>query len=173
MCTPTKWNRAPRGQLRHCNIHYPFVRPFEFIIRALPEPKCARRSTDLIFMLEKKCAQRSTRFTEFFSTLWKSLILVWFRIILYDIGSFWCLFDALLGVMFRCFFRYFLVDLVFFSCFWYLCCCVCCFFDVVAVLVFCFDAFLLSCLAHLAFLSCFWCCGSSRCWFLTVSLVSF
>ena len=114
MCTPTKWNRAPRGQLRHCNIHYPFVRPFEFIIRALSEPRCAHRSTDLIFMLEKKCAQRSTRFTEFFSTLWKSLILVWFLIILDDSGWCFCSSRGDVSLLFSLFFswsRFFLMFL--------------------------------------------------------------
>ena len=166
MCTPTKWNRAPRGQLRHCNIHYPFVRPFEFIIRALPEPKCARRSTDLIFMLEKKCAQRSTRFTEFFSTLWKRMILGWFRIILVDAGWFFCSSRGDVSLLFSLFFswsRFFLAFLIsLLVCllfFW----CGCC------IVVLLLDAFLLSCLAHLAFLSCFWCVGSSSWLFVSSS----
>ena len=166
MCTPTKWNRAPRGQLRHCNIHYPFVRPFEFIIRALPEPKCARRSTDLIFMLEKKCAQRSTRFTEFFATLWKRIILVWFRIIPDDAGWFFCSSRGDVSLLFSLifswsrFFLAFLISLLMCLLFFWCGCC---------IVVLLLDAFLLSCLAHLAFLSCFSCVGSSSWLFVSSS----
>ena len=90
-------------------------------------------------------------------------------VILVNSWWFWMMLLLFSGVMFRCFFRYVVGHLAFFSCFWCLCWCVCCFFRVFAVLLFCFDVFLLSCLAHLAFLSCFWCVGSSSWLFVSSS----